>query len=93
MPSQWGLQYFALLGGTQLQAVLPHFFWLAIDSSFDHPHNAELDSAERIGQAGLGTPEFDARNRSWERPINTAGQTPMLPNQPFAMTNLRIQTG
>lgn len=30
IPAQWSLQYFALLGGTQVQAALAHFLALAI---------------------------------------------------------------
>jgi hypothetical protein len=51
IPAQWSLQYFALLGGTQVQVALPHFLGLAIvllcRSVWCHP---ELD-----------IPEYDAK--------------------------------
>ena len=34
IPSQWGLQYLAFLGGMQLQAAFAHFFAGAIGTSF-----------------------------------------------------------
>jgi hypothetical protein len=35
-PSQWALQYLALLGGTQVQAAFPHFLGAAIDRLLGH---------------------------------------------------------